>query len=74
MKTNLYLTTFGKLQTAAGVLACLNLFHGPDANASPLPNVDNRLNPAKVSRPVAIDAAKENAARVIGQRVKDVRI
>jgi hypothetical protein len=54
--------------------ACLNPLRSAAATDS-LPNFDQRLGPVKTSQlAVVVNTAKENAASVIRNRVKDVRI
>ena len=62
-----------KVQIAVVLLACLSPLRSPAATDS-LPNFDKRLDQAKANQLAVSDAAKENAASVIRNRVKDVRI
>ena len=62
-----------QLQIAAALLVWCNPL-GSFAATNSLPNFDKRLEQAKTNQPAVVNVAKENAAKVMRNRVRDVQI
>lgn len=73
LTSNFHSIHLKKLQIAAVLLTCCYPLRSPAAIES-LPNYDKCPGQAKADQPAVVNAAKENAASVIRNRIQDVRI